>query len=190
MIFSVSNNGFEWSLESGPDSVNLTVKDLVHEKTISSHEILLAAWSFLLAQRQEFLNNHLARIPFTPIQQGTHEMRDKVLWSAGAQVTDTSGCQVSDPNDVEFNWEIDQLDVDVSLDRSLIPPFHQKRCTTWRWEIQQKTPFCSTKRKTRRTLLQPQQSLRDQHDPLHCWDVVHLEWKMHQFLFLEICFKK
>ena len=60
MIFSVSNEGIEWSLEFGPDSMNLTVKDIVLEMTTSSQEILLAAWSLLLSQREEFLNRHLA----------------------------------------------------------------------------------------------------------------------------------
>ena len=36
MIFSVSNDGIVWSLDSGPDSVTLTVKDLVPEMTITS----------------------------------------------------------------------------------------------------------------------------------------------------------
>ena len=84
MIFSVSNDGFEWSLDFRPDSVTLTVKDLVHEKTRTSPKIPLAAWSLLLSQRQEFLNNHLARVPVTPNQQGTHELKDDVLSSVGA----------------------------------------------------------------------------------------------------------
>ena len=32
MILSVSNNGFEWSLHFGPNSVNLIVKDLIQKK--------------------------------------------------------------------------------------------------------------------------------------------------------------
>ena len=36
MIFSVSNNGIEWSLDFRPNSVTLKVKDVVHEDTISS----------------------------------------------------------------------------------------------------------------------------------------------------------
>ena len=32
MIFSVSNNGIEWSLDFGPDSVTLTLKDLVKKR--------------------------------------------------------------------------------------------------------------------------------------------------------------
>ena len=81
------------------------------------------------------------------------------------------------------------------LDRAMIFSFHQRRLTTWRWEVQQKTLFWSTKRKTKRTLLQQQQqhqSLRDQHDPLHCWQFVHLEQeqKMFQILSIKICFNR
>ena len=103
MIFSVSNDGIEWSLDFGPDSVTLTVKDLVQEMTKISQEIPLAAWSLLLSQRQQFLNNHPARVPITPNQQGTQEMSNEVLSSVGAQVMDTSGYQVSgDLYDAEF----------------------------------------------------------------------------------------
>ena len=89
MIFSVSNDGIEWSLDFGADSLTLTVKDLVEEMTISSQESPLPAWSLLLSQRQEVLNNHLAQVPVTPNQQRTHEMRDEVHSSVGAQDMDT-----------------------------------------------------------------------------------------------------
>ena len=109
------------------------VRFLAREMTISSQEILLAAWFLLLSQRQQILNNHLARVPANPNQQGTHEMRDEVLSSAGAQDFDTIGYQVSaDLDDVEFYWENDQLDVDAALHRALILLFHQQRSTTWR----------------------------------------------------------
>ena len=39
MISSVSNDGIEWSLELGPDSVTLTLEDLVQEMTISYQEV-------------------------------------------------------------------------------------------------------------------------------------------------------
>ena len=116
MTFSVSYDGIEWSLDFGPDSVTLTVKDLVQEMTISSRENPLAAWSLFLSQRQQFLNNHVARVPVIPKQQATPEMRDEVLSSVGAQEgLDTSGYQVSaaDKDDVEFNWENDQIDLDA-----------------------------------------------------------------------------
>ena len=79
MIFLVSNDGIEWSLDFGPISVTLTVKDLVQEMTINSQEVPLAAWCLLLSQKQEFLNDHLARVPVTTNQQGTHETTDEVL---------------------------------------------------------------------------------------------------------------
>ena len=114
MIFSISNEGIEWSLNFGPDSVTLAVKNLVQEMTINSQEVPLAAWSLLLSQRQQFLNNHPVRVPVTPNQQGIHGMRDEVLSSVGAQDMDTSVYQVSaDLDDVDFYWENDQLDVDA-----------------------------------------------------------------------------
>ena len=82
-----------------------------------TQEIPLAAWSLLLSERQQILNNHLARVPVNRNQQGTHEMRDEVLSSVGAQEgSDTSGYQVSaDLDAVEFCWENDQLDVDATF---------------------------------------------------------------------------
>ena len=126
MFFSVSNDGIEWSLlDFGPDSVTLTVKYLVHEVTISSREILLAAWSLLLSQNQQFLNNHLAQVQVTPNQQRTHEMRDDVLSSVGAKEgLDTSGCQVStDLDDIAFYWQKNQLDVDAVFRPGIDTPF-------------------------------------------------------------------
>ena len=93
-------------------SVVLSVKDLDENITISSLEIPLAAWSLLLSQRQEFLDNHLPRVPITPNQQGTFEMREEVLSSVGAQDTDTSGHELSDLEDIEFSWEDPAVDVD------------------------------------------------------------------------------
>ena len=102
MISLVSNDCFQWSFDFGPDSVTLTVNRLVQEVTKSPQEILLAAWSSLLSQRQEFSNNCLARFPVTPNQQETHEVRDTVFSSVGAKDMDTSGHRVTDLDDVEF----------------------------------------------------------------------------------------
>ena len=41
------------------------------------------------------------------------EMRDKVLSSVGAQDLDTSSYQASDIEDIEFNWENSQLNLDA-----------------------------------------------------------------------------
>ena len=124
MIFSVSNNGVEWSLDFGPDSVTLTVKDFIQKLTISSQEIPLAAWGLLLSQRQESLNKNLARVPVTRNQQGTHELRDEVFSSLGAQDMDTSGYQVSaNLDDVKIYWEYNQLVVDSVFRPGIDTPF-------------------------------------------------------------------
>ena len=83
MIFSVSNDGIQWTLDFGPDSVTIAVNDPVQNLTISSQEIPLAVWQLLLSQRQDFLNNHLPRVPITQNQEGTMEMREEVLSSVG-----------------------------------------------------------------------------------------------------------
>ena len=59
MIFSVSNDGIQWTLDFGPDSVTIAVNDLDQKLPISSQEIPLAAWQLPLSQRQDFLDNHL-----------------------------------------------------------------------------------------------------------------------------------
>ena len=111
MIFSVSNDGIQSTFDFCPDYVTNAVNDLVQNIKISSQEIPLAAWQWLLSQRQEFLNNDLPRVPITQNQEGTMEMRDKVLPSLVAQDLDTSSYQVSDLKDKEFNWENSQLDM-------------------------------------------------------------------------------
>ena len=122
-IFSVSNDGIQWTLDFGPDSVTIAGNDLVENITINSHEIPLAAWQLLLSQRQDFLNNHLARVPITPKQEGTMDMRDEVLSNVGAQDLDTSSYQVSDPEDMKFNWENSQLDMDAVFRPGRDTPF-------------------------------------------------------------------
>ena len=113
MIFSVSNDGIEWSLDFGPDSVTLTVKDLVHDLTKSSQEIRLPAWTLLLSQRQDFLKKHLARVANTPYQQQTMEMRDEVFSSVGAHDKETSGYHLSDLEDIGFHWGDPDLNMDA-----------------------------------------------------------------------------
>ena len=123
MIYSVSSDGIQWTLDFGPDSVTIAVNDLHQNIIISSQEIPLAAWQLLLAQRQDFLDIHLARVPATPNQEGTREMRDEVLSSVGAQDFDTSSYQVSDLEDIEFNWENSQLDMDSVFRPGIDTPF-------------------------------------------------------------------
>ena len=122
-IFSVSNDGILWIPDFGPDSVTISENDLDQNITIGSQEIPLAAWQLLLSQRQDFLNNHLAQVPITPNQQGTFEMREEVLSSVGAQDLDTSSYQVSDLEDIEFNWENSNLDMDAVFRPGIDTPF-------------------------------------------------------------------
>ena len=123
MIFSVSNDGIQWTLNFGPDSVIIAVNDLGQNITISSQEIPLAAWQLLLSQRQDLLDNHLPRVPITENQEGTMEMRDEVLSSVGAQDLDISSYQVSDLEDIEFNWENSQLDMNAVFRPGIDTPF-------------------------------------------------------------------
>ena len=123
MIFSVSNDGIEWTLDFAPDSVTIAVNDLDQNVTISSQEIPLAAWQLLLSRRQDFLNNHLTRVPITPNQEGTIEMKEEVLSSVGAKDLDTSSYQVSDLEAIEFNWEESQLDMDAVFRPGIDTPF-------------------------------------------------------------------
>ena len=123
MIFSVSNDGIRWTLDFGPDSVTIAGNDLDENITISPQKIPQAAWQLLLSQMQDFLNNHLARVPITPNQEGTMELRYEVLSSVGAQDLDTSSYQVSDLEDIAFNWENSPLDVDAVFRPGIDTPF-------------------------------------------------------------------
>ena len=51
------------------------------------------------------------------------EMRDEVLSSVGAEDLDTSSFQVSDLEDIEFNWENSQLEMDAVFRPSIDTPF-------------------------------------------------------------------
>ena len=84
MIISVSNDGTQWTLDFGPDSVTIEKNDLHQNITISSQEKPLAAWQLLLSERQEILDNHLPRVTITLNQQGTYKMREEILSSVGA----------------------------------------------------------------------------------------------------------
>ena len=51
------------------------------------------------------------------------EMREEVLSSVGAQDLDTSSYQVSNLEDIEFNWENSQLDMDAVFRPGIDTPF-------------------------------------------------------------------
>ena len=69
------------------------------------------------------MDNHLARVPVTPNEQGTNEMRNEVFTSVGAQHLDTSSYQLIDLEDIDFNWENSQLDMDAVFRPGLDTPF-------------------------------------------------------------------
>ena len=123
MIFSVSSDGIQWTLDFGPDSVTFAVNDLDENITISSQEIPVAAWKLLLSQTQDFLDNNLPRVPITENQEGSMEMREEVFSSVGAQDLNTSSSQVSDLEDIEFNWENSQVDMDAVFTQGKDTPF-------------------------------------------------------------------
>ena len=154
MIFSVSSDGIQWTLDFGPHSVTIAVNDFVQKITISSQELPLAAWQLLLSQRQNFLNNHLARVPLTPKQEGSIEMIEEVLSSVGPQDLDTSSYQVSDLEDIEFNWENSQSDMDAVFRPGIDTPFSPTTFDNLLMvDGSVKTPLCWMKRKTRKMLL-------------------------------------
>ena len=51
------------------------------------------------------------------------EMRDEVLSSEGAQDLDSSSYQISDLEDIEFNWEKSHLDMDTVFRLGIDNPF-------------------------------------------------------------------
>ena len=168
MIFSVSNDGIELYLDFGPDSVTLTVKDLTQELTISSQENPLTAWS-LLSQIQEILNNHLARVPITPNQEGTIEIRDVVLSSVGVQDMDTRGYQVSDLEDNDFHWENPELNMDAAFRPGIDTLFSTSTLNEFQISLMAENSFLIDDSKTRTLLsiiIQELQSPRDQPSPL------------------------
>ena len=77
---------------------------------MSSRKISLPAWNLLLCERQKLSNNHSARTPITPDQQGLHEMREEVLLSARANDMDTSGFELSDIDDILLSARANDMD--------------------------------------------------------------------------------
>ena len=155
MIFSVSSDGIQWTVDFGPDSVTIAVNDFDQNIAISSQEIHLAAWQLFLAQRQDFLNNRLARVPITCNQEGTMEMRDNVFSSVGTQDLDTSSYQVSNLEDIEFNWENSQFYMDSVFRPGIDTPYSPTVFDDLLMgDGSVETPLCWMKSKTRRMLLQ------------------------------------
>ena len=69
MIFCVSNNNMNWSLEFGPDTVSLEVQNFADQAVLSSIEIPLAVWNLLESQRLRFLEDAISGAPQTEDEQ-------------------------------------------------------------------------------------------------------------------------
>ena len=143
MIFTVSKEGIQRSHDFGPDSVMMTVRDLVQKMTKGFPEIPPPASNLLLSQIQEFLDNLLSQLPITPNQQRTFELREEVLGSAGAQDMDTNGYELSGLEDMEFLWENPQVGLDAVFrpeKDTLISPTAFNHLEEE--EVHRKTPVC------------------------------------------------
>ena len=134
-------------------------------------------------------------MPITQNQERTIEMRDEVLSSVWAPDLDTSSYQVSDLEDIEFNWENSQLDIDAVFRPGIVTPFSP---TTFDDLLMGsdgsvENPLCWMKKKTRKMLLlQQHPSLSDPPNLPGCREVEVLEqeWKMYPNVLLENCFIK
>ena len=122
------------------------------------------------------------------------EMRDDVISSVGAQDLDTSGYQISDLGDIEFNWEDSRLDMDAMFRPGTDTPLSPTAFDTLSTEYGSvENPLCWTKKKTRRMLLlQQHRSLSDPRNLPGWREVGHFEkeWKMFLIMCIEICFNK
>ena len=163
MIFAVTNRRIQWSLDFGPDSVVLIVKDFVQGMTINSQDFHPLLWNLLLSQSPEFWDIHLTQILIFPNQEGTFETRKEVFASAGDQVTDMRGYELSDFKHTESFSESSLVEFDAIFGPGIDIPFSS---TAFKYlemaeEDYPKTPLYWIKMKTRRTLSQQ----------LHCLSV-------------------
>ena len=74
----------------------------------------------------------MPRVPITPNQQGTFEMREDVLSMVGAQDTDTRRYELSDLEDIEFSWEDPAVDMDSVYRPGSYTPFPHPSSTILR----------------------------------------------------------
>ena len=141
MIFSVSNDAFEWSLDFEPDSVTLTIKDLVHELTVAFPRNSSGSLELVVVSKTRLFEYSSSASSNYSQPGGTMEMRDEVLSSVDAQDKDTNGYQVFLLDDLECYWENDQLDVDAVFRPSIDTPFPLHLLTIFRWVQWLKTGF-------------------------------------------------
>ena len=193
LIFSISTDGIQRTLDFGLDFVTIAKIDLVQNITISSQELPLVAWRLLLSQRQNFLDNHLPRIPTTQNQEKTMKMRDEVLSSVGSQDLDTNSYQVPDLEDKEFNWEIDQLDLDAVFRPGIGTPFSPTTFDDLSMEGSSVgNPIVLDEEEDKENVPPSRpESVRPTESPrLQRSRAFVARIKMYPFMFLEVCFNK
>ena len=104
------------------------------------------------------------------------EMRDEVISSVGAQDLDTSSYQVSDPEDIEFNWQNSQLEMDAVFRPGIDTPFSATIFDDLFREGSVENPIVLDEEEDRRMLLLHQDPIVSEPRILPgCREVVHLE---------------
>ena len=79
----------------------------------------------------------MPRVPITPNQQGTLELKEEVLSSVEAQDTDTRGNEVSDLEDIEVSWDdpavdyesVYRLGIDTPISPAIFDDFQMEGST-------------------------------------------------------------
>ena len=98
-------------------------------------------------------------------------MRDEFLSRVAAQDVDTSGYQVSDLDHFDFFWENSQLDVDAVFRPGVDTLFSPTAFDDLEMGGSAKNPILFDDEEDKENSppkKQQHQSLRDQHDPMHC----------------------
>ena len=122
MIFPVSNDGIQWSLDFVPDSYYCSkwsrpkYNNQLSGNTPSSLEIALVSKTRLFEQSSSASSNYSQ-------PRGNNGDERRSTLQCGAQDLDTSSYQVSDLEDIEFNWEDSQLDMDAVFRPGIDTPF-------------------------------------------------------------------
>ena len=119
-------------------------------------------------------------------------MREEVLSSVGAQELDTRSYQVSDLEDIEFNWEYSQLDMDAVFRPGIDTPFSP---TTFddllMGDGSVENPIVLDEEEDKENSPPPTtpESVRPTEPPmLQRSQPLGQEWKVYPIMFLEICF--
>ena len=87
MIFSVSNDGIQWSLDFAVDSVTIAVIDLVQNITISSQEVPLAIEAIAIVAKARLLGSSSATSADHSEPRGNNgDERRSILQCGGSRV--------------------------------------------------------------------------------------------------------